>query len=84
MRPTHGYSGQHLSRARRIVAGCFASSESTARTRTSNGSRAALFLPLFVRRSLTLRRSALDRCRTKYPSASSPLMASMQCHGWLL
>src|SRR5262249_18106214 len=51
----------------------FASSESTARTRTSNGSRASALLPLFVSRRLTLRLSALDRCRTKYPPASKCL-----------
>src|SRR5436190_612288 len=59
-----------------FIAVCsLASSESTARTRTSNGSRASAFLPLFVSRRVTLRPSASDRCRTKYPPASSALMA---------
>ena len=41
------------------------SSESTARTRASNGSRAIASLPLSVNRRATLRPSASDRCRTK-------------------
>src|SRR5215470_8769386 len=53
----------------------FASSKSTTRTRTSNGSRASAFFPLLVSRRLTLRPSAFDRCRTKYPPASSVLIA---------
>src|SRR5712675_1030094 len=61
-------------RARRIAVRSFASIESTARTRTSNGSRASAFLPLLVSRRLTLRLSALDGCRTRYPPASSDLM----------
>ena len=44
-------------------------------TRTSNGSRASVFFPLLVSRRLTLRPSASDRRRTKYPPASSALMA---------
>src|SRR4030081_43870 len=62
-------------RARRIAVRSVASSESTARTRTSNGSRASAFLPLLVSRRLTLRPSVLNGCRTKYPPASSALMA---------
>ena len=60
-----------LGAGRCITVCSLASSESTARTRTSNGSRASAFLPLFVSRRLTLRPSASDRCRTKYPPASS-------------
>src|SRR5437879_11857179 len=62
-------------RARRIAVRSVASSESTARTRTSNGSRASAFLPLLVNSRLTLRPSVLNGCRTKYPPASSALMA---------
>ena len=51
------------------------SSEFTALTRTSNGSRATASLPLSLNRRLTLRPSAADRRRTKYPPASSDLMA---------
>src|ERR1700686_672623 len=52
-----------------------ASSEPTARTRTSNGSRAITSLPLSVKRRVTLRPSAGDRCRTRYPPA---LMQAVQ------
>src|SRR5262249_19649873 len=58
-----------------IAVRSFASSKSTARTRTSNGSRASAFFPLLVSRRLTLRLSAFDRRRTKYPPASSALTA---------
>jgi len=51
------------------------SSDFTALTRTSNGSRATASLPLSLNRRLTLRPSAADRRRTKYPPASSDLMA---------
>ena len=44
----------------------FASSASTAPTRTSNGSRASAFLPLLVSRRLTLRPSAFDRVIEEY------------------
>ena len=62
-------------RARRIAVRPVVSSESTARTRISNGSRASAFLPLLVSRRLTLRPSVLNCCRTKYPPASSALIA---------
>src|SRR5208283_2559540 len=62
-------------RARCTAVCSSASSDSTARTRASNGSRATASLPLSVNRRTTLRPSASDRCRTKYPPASSPLMA---------
>src|SRR6266404_5557251 len=52
-------------RARRIAVRSVVSSESCAST----------FLPLLVSRRLTLRPSALNGCRTKYPPASSALMA---------
>src|SRR5258707_9817924 len=61
-------------RARRITVRSFVSSDSTARTRASNGSLASAFLPLLVSRRLTLRPSVLICCRTKYPPASSALM----------
>jgi hypothetical protein len=49
MRPTRSDSGQHLVQGVAHRGSLFASSESTAHTRTSNGSRVSAFLPLFVR-----------------------------------
>jgi hypothetical protein len=51
------------------------SSEFTVLTRTLNGSRATTSLPLSLNRRLALRPPAADRRRTKYPPASSDMMA---------
>src|SRR5262245_8204713 len=74
MRPTRSHSGQHLVqgvvhlgslfRVERVH-GAHQNLERIARKR----------FVLFVSRRLTLRLSALDRCRTKYPPASSALIA---------
>jgi hypothetical protein len=75
MRPTRSYSGQHF--VQRVMhLGSLFRVEQIHRPHQNFERIACKRFLTFIRQSqLTLRPSAFDRCRTKYPFASSALIA---------